>query len=208
MSSQRAVIRSVRIGCRSRSAAETDLEHGRAPVDEYFSALDGDQVGEDFDVPEQVRASVYVEERILGVERWESAVALANSTERPPLTHILLAAARSALDRAEYRRAVLDAVSACEVALAGSLQAHLADQRQEVVAELLRGARGIDRLHQLHRKIVAPVEGVTTDRLRKELATPRNHVVHAGAKPNAEEARDVVRFADEVVRFLSPSRIP
>ena len=58
----------------------------------------------------------------ISVEEWTRATQLVASDVRPPLSHLMLRDARTAYMQLDGRRAVIDAATACEVALADAIR--------------------------------------------------------------------------------------
>jgi hypothetical protein len=135
----------------------------------------------------------------LNIEQIARAAAKASREERLPLEHRLLLDASVTDDR---RRAVIDAATAVEVALASNLDDHLNSQgvSSQVTRALLSTTHGLDSLGKLHKKLVdefRPPE--VSGRAFETLCKLRNDAVHRGFQPPDAEILDAaVRIVDKV----------
>lgn len=145
-----------------------------------------------------VRA-VVGESRCLTIESLRFAVERTNAGEDPPLEHALLVDGRWAWDRAQHRRAAVDAGTACELALQRILDDQLAALSDRARAAIVGEGRTLGRLVETVRKLVdLPVD------LTPGLVKVRNRAVHRGATIDASEAQRAIELAEDVVWIASP----
>jgi len=136
--------------------------------------------------------------------QWELAVGMTNADESPPEEHLLLRDSRAAWLRDDRRKALIDAVTAVEVALATDIQRSLgADADAGAVRRVLKNVSGVVELHDLAVALGATIS-VSRARLVDRLAARRNAAVHRGVAPTAVELSEALRTADSVVRAVSP----
>ena len=113
--------------------------------------------------------------------------------EPPPLPHSLLRDARAAYHRKSYRRAVIDAAVAAEVALAEWVNAQGIVVKHPGLGNFVR---------VLHEK--GPLSSRGRDRLRTDLVKPRNRAVHSGGATSLAEASGALEAARAIVGELAP----
>lgn len=112
--------------------------------------------------------------------------------------------ARSWLNAGQTRRAVIDACTAAEIALANQVH-HLLDRTDEVVIqELLLRCNGIADVAKLVRTIGGSEATASRKQVEERLASVRNRAVHAGKEPEPEEASQALKVATDVVERIRP----
>jgi hypothetical protein len=126
-----------------------------------------------------------------------------------PLEHQLLLDARTQLWAGDHRRAVIDACTASEVALAAAIRVALTSRKvapsfQELT---LKAANGVAGLIDLYAAIVG-VPPVSKRRAADRLAGKRNDAAHAGLPLSADDARTAVEVAAALVGAARPLPSP
>jgi hypothetical protein len=124
-----------------------------------------------------------------------------------PRDHGYLKQAIIALAETDYRRAVIDAATATEVALGQAISDHLRQRGWTAgdIRETLRDANGVDGLFARYTKLgPAPRLPVSTDDVRFDLAALRNKAAHNGRIPTAKEAIRAVEIAYHLVSAAHP----
>lgn len=120
---------------------------------------------------------------------WLKAVTNTNSGVPIPQAHQHLRDARAATLRGDLRKAVIDAATACEVALSTDLRATLTSHGlASDVTDKLLNRRGADRLHELF-VAVERAAGGHRKYLIKRVIEPRNAAAHAGHLPTTTETQ-------------------
>lgn len=129
-------------------------------------------------------------------------MALAGGATRPPEAWLMLRDARSLLNTGEYRRAVLDAGTAAEIALTAKLDAHLTANTSADIAEALMDKyKMLGALADLAKKlkIAAPLE-----RFRPQVIEPRNRAVHDGKEMTEDVAAVAVATTLDLLHAIHP----
>jgi hypothetical protein len=134
-------------------------------------------------------------------ETWRRVVRLAGRDTPVPDEHRLLCAARAWLRRAEYRRAVIDAGTAAELALTRLPDQAMAAVHPPVQKVLLQENRPLGRLVNL----VGPSVDVPSEDL-KGLVKSRNDCVHRNMPPTPDEATQATSTATALVELVEPLR--
>ncbi|WP_373120725.1 hypothetical protein [Mycobacterium marinum] len=132
----------------------------------------------------------------------ERCMALAGEATRPPEAWLMLRDARSLLNSGEFRRAVLDAGTAAEIALTAALDRYLAANSSADVAEAL-----MDRS-----KMLQPLKNLAKDldvaalpeRFQQRLIEPRNKAVHSGKEMTKDVAEMAVSTTSELLHTTRP----
>ncbi|MFE4457832.1 hypothetical protein ACFROC_10800 [Nocardia tengchongensis] len=132
----------------------------------------------------------------------ERCFRLAAHNSVPPSPWSYLRQGRSWLKAGEARRAVIDACTAAEIALADQVRQLLADTDTKVVEQLLDRCKGIADVASLVRQN----GGTTASRkaIEEQLAKIRNEAAHAGKEPDGATAARAVEVAQEVVERVWP----
>jgi hypothetical protein len=131
----------------------------------------------------------------------------ASSTVNLPRDHSYLKQAIIALGETDYRRAVIDAATATEVALERAISHHLRQRGWTTgdIRETIRDANGLNGLFTRYSKLgPGPKLPVSTDDVRFDLATLRNKTAHNGRVPTAKEAIRAVEIAYHLVSAAHP----
>ena len=137
-----------------------------------------------------------------------TAARFADRGEGIPLEHALLLSVDELL-AVDRRRAVIDAVSALEVALSSQLTAKMLNRNmpQSAVELILKQANGISGLVSMYRDMSGVALPVSKKRIDNEVANIRNLAVHQAKVPTPEEAQIVIRRCRELVDFINPLHI-
>ena len=134
---------------------------------------------------------------------WDRAVAHANAARLPPEEHVLLRDGRAAWWRQDRRKAVIDAATAAEVAMATAVRERLASTADEPASDqVLRNVRGAVELLDLATALGCSFP-VSRGSVMNELAVRRNEAVHAGVEPTIDETRRALDVARAVVHAVS-----
>ncbi|GAA3741889.1 hypothetical protein GCM10022225_26770 [Plantactinospora mayteni] len=161
------------------------------------------------EVPERMsfRQSIRLvrrERETLSRDLWTVALKAVSASELPAPAHTFVADAREALDGGDHRRAVLDAATAAELALA-----HLFDVALGALDTGIRGA--ILRERRTLGSFIATIAnagmlppGVTQDGLSNGLTRVRNMAIHKGRPPGRDQAQTAVDIGAAVVRGVFP----
>jgi serine/threonine protein kinase len=125
-----------------------------------------------------------------------------------PDDHRYLMNAIMALAETDYRRAVIDAATATEIALMSAISSHLqkAGWSRRDSDKIARGARGLDGLFTLYCKLRASNGKtlISQSDLRFGLGTIRNDAAHTGKVPSAAKATHAVEIAHELINVIDP----
>lgn len=135
----------------------------------------------------------------------ERAVSHANADRTPPAEHLLLRDCRAAWRRHDRRKAVIDAATAAEVALAEAIRGRLDPNAGDTAVEqVLKNTSGVVELYDLAVGLGCSFP-VSRGRVINELAGRRNLAVHARAVPDDDDLRsahDVARALVDAVSVL------
>lgn len=141
---------------------------------------------------------------ILDKPQLQAAFDLAALGTQPDAEWLFVRDARSLVNAGEYRRAVIDACTATELAVTALIDRKFDDDgtgQSERTSEF--GAhRGLSKLTQLHKKRHA--SGRLPKQLVKNVAAPRNRAAHRGETLCRHEAETAVEAAAEVVAIAFP----
>jgi hypothetical protein len=153
-----------------------------------------------------------------GVTRDEWAAAVARVGTESPLAHAMLRQARLAQRDGDWRRAVIDAATACEVALAEAIRSPLTDRlagddpealsTDEVEKLIDRRRSGLMDLYDFRVAAVGPIASVSWGKLNDRLAGVRNRVVHKGHPPTQQQVSAALTVADALVAEVAPLLAP
>jgi serine/threonine protein kinase len=124
-----------------------------------------------------------------------------------PDDHGYLKQAIIALAETDYRRAVIDAATAAEVALRWAISDHLRQRgwNPRDTGETIRDANGLDGLFARYTKLgSSPKLPVSTGDVRLDLAKLRNDAAHEGRIPAANKAIRAVEIAHYLVNAAHP----
>jgi hypothetical protein len=160
---------------------------------------------ERFALPSTYVVHPYYEPSGVTLADWTEAVARVRTGEiTPPLAHRLLRDAHVAQNASDYRRAVIDAATACEVALSDAIRAIMAASPTNAVDALVDRLNAMMDLFDAYTQSTGPVQGVSRKRLSFQLARPRNNVVHTGAAASDDDVTRALATAIAVVAATSP----
>ena len=167
-----------------------------------FRAWSGDQHGHRHTQTGSYFSEVPREPEPVTVEHLRKCMRLASKGDRPPTEWLLIRDARSLAAEGEYRRAVLDAGSAAELALTALLETHLYPAGDEIRKALFDRYRTLGGLKDLAEQLV---RAKLPDQLQDNLITPRNHAVHRPHEPVTRgTATLAIAKAAEVVASAYP----
>lgn len=134
---------------------------------------------------------------------WNRLVLLAGSGIQPETEHLLLRDARSAHVRRQFRRAVLDAATAIEIALY-NLIIKKQLQNPSPLVETLIEVHGKNWSMGTMQNVVAKL-GDLPPSMTNDLVALRNAVIHKQAsKPTAEESKRMLEAAADLVAIATP----
>ncbi len=138
-----------------------------------------------------------------------SAFTLAARGARLPVEHQLLMDARNALWAGDYRRAVIDAGTASEVALASAITVGLQGKRvaSEFIEQAIKAANGVVGLLELYISLGYKLP-VSKNKVGDRLANKRNDAAHAGREPTDVETRGALEVAQQIVDAARPLPAP
>jgi hypothetical protein len=180
----------------------------RGPLERRMPVSLAHRVAVNFVLPDHSATAALATPVGVSVDLWTAATDKVAARSVPPLAHLLLRDARAAHETHDRRRAVLDAASACEVALSTWLRGHLATTLRVRDAKQLMDRRerggGVMELYDFHVAAVGPVAEVSPGRLSGQLAGVRNRVAHGGATPTDQEAAAAIDVAAALVGALAP----
>lgn len=120
--------------------------------------------------------------------------------EAPAPERLHLSDARSLHNDGQWRRAVIDAATAAEVAITSWLDKRL-DAAEPVVKEsLMDPPPTLGRLHRLYTRL----GGALPSDFDRRLVRPRNHAAHRGMALSEEESLAAINAATELLDATSP----
>ncbi|WP_228002459.1 HEPN domain-containing protein [Nocardia australiensis] len=141
---------------------------------------------------------------VLDAHQLQAALDLAARGTQPDAEWLFMRDARSLLNAGEYRRAVIDACTAAELAVTSLIDRKFDDDGISK-AERKRefdSHHGLSKLTQLHKKRRA--SGKLPKRVVEEVGAPRNKAAHKGACLSRAEADTAIGTAAEVVSTAFP----
>jgi len=137
---------------------------------------------------------------------WNHLLTLVGDGIQPPTEYLLLRDARSAQVRGQFRRAVLDAATAMEIALRRLLDEEYQRSPSRLAHELIRSSErwSMGTLW----KVVAGLGTLPTS-MKENLIGLRNAVVHKNAKmPHGTESKEMLAAASDLLAIASPLDSP
>jgi hypothetical protein len=152
----------------------------------------------------QVIRVVRRERETLSHNLWTVALKAVSTMELPPPAHIFVADAREALDAGDPRRAVLDAATGAELALAHLLDSALDGLDPDIRRALTGERRTLGTLITTIANAGRLPQGVTRGALSTGLTQVRNMAIHKGRPPSRDQAHNAVEVGAEVVRAVFP----
>ncbi len=132
-----------------------------------------------------------------GVAACLTAVARGDS---PPPERLHLSDARSLHNDEQWRRAVIDAATAAEVAITSWLDNRLNNAEPEVKSALLGAPLTLGRLHRLYTRL----GGTLPPDFDKLVVTPRNHAAHRGLALTEKESETAIEATAKLLDSTSP----
>jgi hypothetical protein len=138
---------------------------------------------------------------VLDRDQLQRAFDLGASEQRPPAEWLLIRDARSLLRARDYRRAVIDAGSATELALTELLDRRLAGVDPVIRDTLMDRNRGLDRRADLTRALSA---GTVPNTFAEKLNRPRTRATHGRETITMDQARDALTVATDIVEQAYP----
>lgn len=132
--------------------------------------------------------------------QWGKILKATSSGTNPPEAHLFLRDARRELGAERYRRSVLDAATAVEIALTKLRDDVLAGGDPKVGEFVQEKAQQIGSLIAFLNK----QERKLPDRIQQEIAEPRNKAIHEGREPDEGTAAKALKKAEEVLDVAFP----
>ncbi|UGQ39899.1 hypothetical protein [Rhodococcus aetherivorans] len=121
--------------------------------------------------------------------------------DEPPAEWTFIRDARSAVIAGDYRRAVIDAGTAAELAITELLDQHLSVVDPTVADALLARARALEGRSNLMKALGA---GTEPKGFTKDLKNPRNTAAHKGHAPSKDLAERAIAVAVDLVEQSTP----
>ena len=131
----------------------------------------------------------------------KGCMTLAANATKPPDEWVFIRDARALIKAKQFRRAVIDAGTAAELAMTSLIDPTLTEMNLLQRERLFEKNRGLWELSNL---MVERNAGMRPDRLRQDLAEPRNKAAHDGAALNETKANAAVAVAADLVEQLHP----
>lgn len=167
-----------------------------------FHAWSGDAQGHRHTSGGSAHFTVPPNPGILRVDDVHKCMYLSERSRKPPIEWLLIRDARSLSHRGEYRRAVLDAGAAAELALTVLLETHLYPSGDAILKAMMERYKTLGSLKDLALQLIP---NKVPAQLQTELIQPRNIAVHKAADPiSRETAQKAIEKAAEVVEFAHP----
>ncbi|ALG27782.1 hypothetical protein AOZ07_01390 [Glutamicibacter halophytocola] len=134
-------------------------------------------------------------------DQWQEILTAVEQDKAPPLEHTLLRDGRAAINRKYYRRAVIDAAAAVEIALLKELKKRSSElpesQRKRLKNKPTLGAQiSIAKDSQFTFK--------ASYKDLKILADTRNDVIHRAEEPDYRSTHAILTTATDIVREINP----
>ena len=154
--------------------------------------------------PEHGDIHTIYREPTMSLADWQAATLYVAAGAQVPLAHDLLREARHAQGHGDGRRAVLDAASACEVALSESIRERVHGSPDDAIDRQFRRMSGVVELYDFQVLAVRPIAAVSHGRLAGDLAGVRNRVAHAGHRPTKTAVKEAIAVATALVAEVAP----
>jgi hypothetical protein len=126
---------------------------------------------------------------------------LAANRTQPPDAWLFTRDARALLNAKQFRRAVIDAGTAAELAMTALIDRKLTSMNLLQREKLFEKNRGLWELSNL---MLERDAGTRPDGLQQELAEPRNRAAHDGALLSEAKANAAISVAAELVEQAYP----
>lgn len=139
--------------------------------------------------------------RLLDGPTLEACMALTVTGRKPPAEWLFIGDARSLMKTGDYRRAVIDAGTAAELAMTEILDQYLATTESDTRNALLSRSRTLEGRATLIKELNAGE--IPTD-FTPGLKNPRNRAAHGGEQPTRSVAQKAVEIAEEIVEQAHP----
>ncbi|MFF0042590.1 hypothetical protein ACFYRG_41370 [Streptomyces mirabilis] len=149
--------------------------------------------------------TVFIGAKSLSRAQLSEAFRHASRGEHLPVEHQMLLSSTDAQLGGDLRRAVIDAATAAEVALASYVADNLEVRGLErgFIDEMIKDVNGVVNLHELCTRLGGE-PAVSKGKLRQELANVRNLAVHGGHTPTPQETTLARQHAATLVQALRP----
>lgn len=129
-------------------------------------------------------------------------MSLVAQSKRPPDEWLLIRDARSLLRSGEYRRAVLDAGTAAELAITTLIDRHvLANSTADIATALTKRVRMLGALRELAFELIPEL---LPDHLLERVIRPRNSAAHKGEPLTFEVADAAIATTTELLQTVHP----
>ncbi|MER6765560.1 MULTISPECIES: hypothetical protein [Amycolatopsis] len=147
----------------------------------------------DLPFAKSLRQHIFTQAKPLSETCWSTAVDCANREEEPPLARSFLLWGEKAFAMLNWRAAVVDAATACEVALRYAIDEYMAKNNIPVGVRraLLRKSRNLGALKLLAGDLGIDLPGDLEEAVNK----PRNRVLHGGDETCRDEAQAALSAA-------------
>jgi hypothetical protein len=140
-------------------------------------------------------------EQLLDRSTLEACMSLAALAEPPPNIWLFIRDARALINSGDYRRAVIDAGTAAELAMTDILDQYLAATDAVLRAALIDRSRTLEGRANLMKELGA---GTVPNKFKEHLQNPRNKAAHGGHQPTLDGARKAVAIALDLVEQAEP----
>lgn len=137
----------------------------------------------------------------LDADTIEVCAQLAGRGESPPTEWLFVRDARSAVAAGDYRRAVIDAGTAAELAITELLDQQLSSVEEAVAEALMSRSRALEQRSKLMKELGA---GFIPDGFASTLQKPRNRAAHSGQAPTLEVAQGAIAVAVALLEQSTP----
>ncbi len=132
----------------------------------------------------------------------EACMRLAADGQPPPAMWLFIRDARALIDSGDYRRAVIDAVTAAELAMTEILDQDLATTGSVLSNALLDRSRTLEGRARLMKELGA---GSVPETFKNDLQVPRNKAAHGGVPQTLADATKALAVATNLVEQAEPS---
>lgn len=132
----------------------------------------------------------------------EACMSLAADGEPPPDMWLFIREARALIDRGDFRRAVIDAGTAAELAMTEILDQDLATTDSVLRDALIDRSRTLEGRAKLMKDLGA---GKVPETFKNDLQVPRNKAAHGGVPQTLADATKALAVATNLVEQAEPS---
>lgn len=144
--------------------------------------------------------SIYPNINVLTSQGLQACLSAVAREQSPPPERLHLSDARSLHNDGQWRRAVIDAATAAEVAITSWLDNRLSTAEPEVKSALLQSPRTLGRLHRLYTQL----GGELPSQFDQRVVTPRNRAAHRGMPLTAEESAAAIEATQALLDAANP----